>query len=241
MVDEARDEGAVAIAIVGTAALRVATNQAEAAAAIRARTGLSIDIIPGEEEGRLAFLATKAELEPGQGTVVVFDTGGGSTQFTFGHGDAINEQFSVEVGAVRYTERYGLAGAVTEAVLDQALAAIAGDLSRIAGRTRPDAVVGMGGAVTNMAAVQHGLATYDPDVVNGTVLERSEIDRQIERYRSLDADGRRAIVGLQPSRAEVILAGACIVRTIIELLGHDSLTVSDRGLRHRLIVERFGA
>ena len=99
----------------------------------------------------------------------------------------------------------------------------------------------MGGAVTNLAAVKHGLATYDPDVVQGTVLDRAEIDRQIDRYRSTDAAGRRSIIGLQTARAEVILAGACIVRTIMDKLGRDSVTVSDHGLRHGVIIDRFGS
>ncbi|MDQ1347939.1 MAG: exopolyphosphatase / guanosine-5-triphosphate,3-diphosphate pyrophosphatase, partial [Acidobacteriota bacterium] len=71
------------------------------------------------------------------------------------------------------------------------------------------------------------------------VLDRAEIDRQIERYRSRDADARRGIVGLQPKRAEVILAGACIVRTVMEKLDKEFLTVSDRGLRHGVLAERF--
>jgi exopolyphosphatase/guanosine-5'-triphosphate,3'-diphosphate pyrophosphatase len=90
-----------------------------------------------------------------------------------------------------------------------------------------------------MAAVRHGLERYDPDVVQGTELDTAEIDRQIELYRTRPADERRKIAGLQPKRAEVILAGACIVRTVLEKLGRDSLVVSDRGLRHGLIVERF--
>jgi exopolyphosphatase/guanosine-5'-triphosphate,3'-diphosphate pyrophosphatase len=98
----------------------------------------------------------------------------------------------------------------------------------------------MGGTLTNMSAVKHELAIYDPDTVQGAVLDRPEVDRQIERYRSTDADGRRAIAGLQPKRAEVILAGACVVRTIMEALRADSVIVSDRGLRHGLLVERFG-
>ena len=72
------------------------------------------------------------------------------------------------------------------------------------------------------------------------MLDRAELDRQIEVYRSRDADARREIVGLQPKRAEVILAGACIVRTVMDKLGQDSLTVSDRGLRHGVLEERFG-
>ena len=124
-------------------------------------------------------------------------------------------------------------------VLREALAAIAADLSRLDGRPVPDALVAMGGATTNIAAVKHGLARYDPDIVQGTVLERAEIDRQIELYRSMDAAARRGIVGLQPKRAEVILAGACILRTVMEKLGKDTLTVSDRGLRHGVLAERF--
>jgi exopolyphosphatase/guanosine-5'-triphosphate,3'-diphosphate pyrophosphatase len=99
----------------------------------------------------------------------------------------------------------------------------------------------MGGAITNITAVKHGLAVYDPDVVQGTVLDRAEIERQIELYRSQDAEARRSIVGLQPKRADVILAGACIIHTVMDKLGQDRLTVSDRGLRHGLLVERFGA
>ena len=73
------------------------------------------------------------------------------------------------------------------------------------------------------------------------MLDRAEIERQIELYRSRTAEQRREIVGLQPARAEVILAGACIVRTVLDKLQRDELTVSDRGLRHGLLVERFGS
>jgi len=119
-------------------------------------------------------------------------------------------------------------------------AAIAADLERLDGRQPPSALVGMGGAITNITAVKHAMATYDPDVVQGTVLDRAEIERQMELYRSKTADERRSIVGLQPKRAEVILAGACVVHVIMDKLGQDRLTVSDRGLRHGLLLERFG-
>jgi exopolyphosphatase / guanosine-5'-triphosphate,3'-diphosphate pyrophosphatase len=240
MVDEAQRDGAWAIAAVGTAGLRMARNGDDVLASIRERTGIGVEVISGEVEARLAYLAARAGLDLGGGSLVVFDTGGGSTQFTFGRGSQVDERFSVEVGAVRYTERFGLTEAVTAEVLSEALAAIAGDLSRLDGRPPPDALVGMGGAVTNIAAVHHRLTTYDPDVVQGTVLDRAEIARQIELYRSRDADARRAIAGLQPKRSDVILAGACIVATVMDKLDQRTVTVSDRGLRHGLLVERFG-
>jgi len=240
MLDEAKRHGGRAIAAVGTAGLRIASNGSEVVAAIQARTGVHIEVISGDEEGRLAYVATRAGLGLNKGSLVVFDTGGGSTQFTFGHDAGVDERFSVEVGAVRYTERYGLDHAVSPEVLREAMAAISADLSRLEGRLSPAALVAMGGAVTNITAVMHRLATYDPAVVQGSVLDRAEIDRQIELYRSRDADARRSIIGLQPKRAEVILAGACIVRTVMEKLGKQSFTVSDRGLRHGVLAERFG-
>ena len=87
--------------------------------------------------------------------------------------------------------------------------------------------------------MRHGLEEYDPEVVEGTILDRAEIDRQIERFRTMTADERRAVPGLQPARAEVILAGAVIVRAILDALDAPAVRVSDRGLRHALVAERF--
>ena len=240
MVGEANQHGVRAIAAVGTAGLRIASNGGDVVDAIRARTGIHIEVISGEEESRMAYLAAKAGLGLNRGSLVVFDTGGGSSQFTFGHDAVVETRFSVNVGAVSYTERFGLDRAVSPEVLREVMAAISADLSRLDGHLVPDALAGMGGAVTNITAVMHRLATYDPVVVQGSIVDRGELDRQIELYRSRDADARRAIVGLQPKRAEVILAGACVVRTIMEKLGKDSFTVSDRGLRHGVLAERFG-
>ena len=240
MADEARRDGAKAIAAVGTAGLRIAPNAADFVDGVRACCGVSIEIISGEEEGRLAYVAARAGLALPPGSLAVFDSGGGSSQFTFGHGDQVDERFSVNVGAVRFTERYGLGGVVGEQALTAALEAITADLADLQGRSSPDALVGMGGTATNLAAVKHGLTTYDPDIVQGTVLDLAEVDRQIELFRASSVDERRTIVGLQPQRADIILAGACIVRTVIVMLGCESLTVSDRGLRHGLLIDRFG-
>ena len=234
MAEEAGDAKIVAV---GTAGLRRAANRDELIDAVRDRTGIEVEVISGEDEARLSYLATKSALGL-EGSVTVFETGGGSTQFTYGRGDRIEEQFSVDVGAARVTESWHFDGPVSEDVVAEALAGIEEELDRVHGGA--EAVVGMGGAVTNLAAVKHGLAEYDPAVIQGTVLDAAEIDRQIELYRTRTADERRALAGLQPKRAEVILAGACIVRAVLARLGSDTLTVSDRGLRHRLIVERFG-
>jgi exopolyphosphatase/guanosine-5'-triphosphate,3'-diphosphate pyrophosphatase len=237
---EAARLGAQSITAVGTMGLRTANNSRAFLDLVKDRTGVAIEVISGEAEARLAYLAIKAALGLAEGSLVIFDTGGGSSQFTFGEGTRVDRQFSVNVGAVRYTERFHLDLAVTTDLLQQAKDAIAADLSLIDGVDQPDALVGMGGTVTNIAAVMHGLSKYDPDVVQGSTIDRAEVDRQIERYRAIPADERRRVVGLQPDRAEVILAGACIVRTVMDKLSTSSLSVSDRGLRHGLLIDRFG-
>jgi len=239
MVDEANRDGVEGIAAVGTAGLRIAPNRDDFLRAVRERTGVEVEVIPGDEEARLAYVAATSGIASGGGRLAVFDSGGGSSQFTFGDPGHIEEQFSVNVGAVSVTERFRLDGPVGADAIAASLEAVAAGLERLEGRAAPDLLVGMGGTVTNLAAVKHGLAAYDPAVVQGTQLDRREIDRQIELYRTKTADERRAIPGLQPKRAEVILGGACVVRTVLTLLHCDRVTVSDRGLRHRLIVERF--
>jgi exopolyphosphatase/guanosine-5'-triphosphate,3'-diphosphate pyrophosphatase len=226
---------------VGTAVFRIATNRAEAVTAIKQASGVEVDVVSGEEESRLAYLAARSAAADNAASVVVFDTGGGSSQFTYGNGADVVDRFSVNVGAVSYTERYGLDKAVNPEVLGQALTTIRSDLSDLEGKPRPDTVVGMGGAVTNMTAVSKHMGQYDPDAIQGSVLAKSEIERQIDMYRSMSADERRSVDGLQPKRAEVILAGACIVKTILDELGSSSFTVSDRGLRHGVLLERYSA
>jgi exopolyphosphatase/guanosine-5'-triphosphate,3'-diphosphate pyrophosphatase len=241
MVDEAQRNAVAGIAAVGTMGMRTARNSEQFIDAVRQRCGVRIEVIPAEEEGRLAYLAVKSGLHLAEGSLAAFDTGGGSTQFTFGRGPVVEERFSLNVGAVRYTEHYGLAEAVSPRQLNAALDAISADLAQLGSGHSPDVLVGMGGAVTNIAAVKHALANYDPDIVQGTVIERAEIERQIELYCSRSQEDRRKIVGLQPKRADVILAGACIVKTVMDKLSKDALSVSDRGLRHGLLIDRFGS
>jgi exopolyphosphatase / guanosine-5'-triphosphate,3'-diphosphate pyrophosphatase len=239
MAEEARRGGPLDIVAVGTAGLRRASNRSALIDAVHASAALTVEVISGEEEARLAYLAATSALPSARGPLVVFDSGGGSTQFTLGRDDRVEEQFSVDVGAVRIAERFGLDSAVSTDTLEAVLAALASELDRLDGRPRPDGIVAIGGTATNLAAVKHGLAHYEPDLVHATILDIAELDRQIELYRTRGADERRQIVGLQPDRADVILAGACIVRTILTKLDHESMTVSDRGLRHGVVLERF--
>ena len=182
---------------VGTAGLRIAENAAVLIAAVHEATGIDVEVISGAEEARLAVRAATAGLDLGQQALVVFDTGGGSTQFTLGSGGRVDEQFSVDVGAVRLTEHFGLDRAVPADVVEAVCVAAASGFERLAGRPAPGALIGMGGAVTNLAAIKLGLRSYDPDAVHGTRLTRADIEHEIERLSGLD--GRRAAADRRPA------------------------------------------
>jgi exopolyphosphatase/guanosine-5'-triphosphate,3'-diphosphate pyrophosphatase len=234
---KALELGAETTVAVGTMALRSASNSKVFTDAVRERCGLDVEVVPGEEEARFSYLAVLSGLGTGEGRVVVFDTGGGSTEFIFGDGEDILERFSLDVGGRQPTEEFCKSDPVTE----PELAEMVDSFEVVFERLEPgvDTLVGMGGTVTSMGAVQHQMKVYDPDVIQGSVLTLTEVERQIEMYRSRTMDERREIVGLMPKRADVILAGAAIVMTIMRKLGAEELTISDRGLRHGLFYDRF--
>lgn len=236
---KAEELGADQVVAVGTMALRSAKNSGEFVEKVKAACGVEVQIIPGEEEARLSYLAILSGLPLQGGDLVVFDTGGGSTEFIFGRGTEVTKRFSVNLGAVRITENYLKSDPVTPDEVKAALAQIDKEFAEAGVEGSPAQLVGMGGTVTSMGAVKHKMAKYDPDVIQGSALTRGDIKAQIDEYSAKTIEERRSITGLQPKRADVILAGACILDVITRRLGVDQLTISDRGLRHGLAYDLF--
>ncbi len=235
---KARDNQAGEIACVGTMALRNAKNSAEFVAMVKEKSGVELCVIDGEEEARLSYLAVLSGLPLQEGDLAIFDTGGGSTEFIFGKGTRLERRFSVDLGALRITEGFQNDPVTAEEVA-AALAEIKSVFTQHGVTGTPARLVGIGGTVTSMGAVKHQMVTYDPNVIQGSVLTKEDVQEQIDRYRSKTLEERRQIVGLQPKRADVILAGACILKVIMECLQVDRLTISDRGLRHGLAYDLF--
>lgn len=237
--EKARENGAEKIVSVGTMALRNAGNSDDFLRAVKDLCGVEVRVIPGEEEARLSYLAVLSALPVPDGDLVIFDTGGGSTEFIFGRGRELIKRFSVNLGAIRITEKFFGADPVSAGSVDAAIRQIDNEFEQAGVTGSPVVVVGMGGTVTSMGAVKHKMVKYDPDVIQGSVLTREDIAQQIAQYSAKTVAQRREIPGLQPKRADVILAGACILQDIIDRLHVNHLTISDRGLRHGLAFDLF--
>ena len=106
-------------------------------------------------------------------------------------------------------------------------------------KRKADFLIGIGGTVTSMGAVMHKMINYDPTIIQGSKMTLNEVKDQIEMYQEKTIEERKQIPGLQPKRADVILAGAGIIKTIMEVFNIKSFTISDRGLRHGLMFDKY--
>ena len=239
--DLAKSNGAGEIVAVGTMALRTAKNAKDFIDAVRDLSGIEVRVIPGEEEAEFAYLAVLSGISARVARLAVCDVGGGSTEFIFGGQAGIDRRFSINLGAVKVSADYLSSDPPSSKEVEDAISYVLDVLKEngVNDNMPVDKLVGIGGTITSMGAVKFKMEKYDPDVIQGSILTRDDVDSLIALFRSVPLDERRSIIGLQPKRAEVIIGGACIVRGIMESLGTDELTMSDRGLRHGLMFRLF--
>lgn len=233
------EAGARDIAVVGTMAMRTAGNADAFIRRVRELSGLDLAVISGEEEARLSYLAAISGIDARGRDVVTFDTGGGSTEFVFGDASGIRQKISIDIGAVRLTEDFFSDDPVAPGSVERAAQTIAHELQAGGVRGSADLLVGIGGTVTTMSAVAQKMEPYDAARVQGSVLSSGEVSAQVAMYAGRTLAARRQIPGLPAKRADVILAGACIVSGILTILGAHAVVVSDRGLRHEVLTERM--
>ena len=235
--DVARDHGAP-IAAIGTEALRRAPNAADFLGPARAALGTEIEVIDGAREAALTFRAVTASFpELRTGGLTVVDIGGGSTEIVVAADARVEFETSLPLGSVRLTERFIHRDPPDAAEVDALVRAVDASLAPVPFPPGPAPLVGVAGTVTSLAAMAQGLASYDPARVHGYRLARADLGRQIDRLRGATQAERERFAGLDPRRADVILAGALILEGLARAAGAAEVLVSDRGIRWGLIYE----
>jgi exopolyphosphatase/guanosine-5'-triphosphate,3'-diphosphate pyrophosphatase len=242
-LERCAEHGVQEIVAVGTSALRDADNGAAVRDRWQRELGLSVRIISGKEEAAYSFSATLRGLSLAARELLVIDIGGGSTEFILGNARGISDAVSVDLGSVRLTERYLQSDPVTPAEFDAMAAVIDGALAAVGRRwaAAPGtfAMVGIAGTFTTLVGVEKKLARYSHGEVHGSALALDEVRRQIKLYQGMTVAQRKAIVGLHPGRADVILAGACLIEKSMMLFQTRQVIVSDQGVRYGLLYERL--
>lgn len=197
-----------------TSAVREAENGEAFMERLLGLHGLSAEVLSGEEEAEYGFYGAAKG-----GSGVVMDIGGGSTELTRGEGGRILSSQSIVLGCVSSFERFLHTDPPTTkelSALREHAAARAGQLCRqVLCGIQPQAIIGIGGTATQLAMVSLGLKEYDPVAVNGTVITTEQLSHLFEALASMPMARRRALAGMDPQRADVIVTGAIIALEIL--------------------------
>jgi exopolyphosphatase/guanosine-5'-triphosphate,3'-diphosphate pyrophosphatase len=218
---------------VATSAIRDATNQGDFLAQARKRSGLEIEVLAPEEEARYGYLAAVNSTTLADG--VALDLGGGSMQLTHVEDRRARDARSWPLGAVRMTERF-LPGDKVKGKQLKALRAHICDALASAGwlndaGTDGGRLAGIGGTVRNLAAAAEIAADKPSFGVQGFLLERKALDALVDRFADMSPKERAEVPGIKPERGDLILAGAFVIQTVMDLGAFDALEVTEAGLR----------
>ncbi len=221
------------IRMVATSATRDAANRDEFAAGVERLLGVEPEVISGDEEARLSFTGATRGLPAGLAApYLVADIGGGSTELVLGT-EAVEAALSVDVGCVRLTERHFSSDPPTAAQVAAARADVAVSLDFVAETVPLDeaaTLVGLAGSVTTVGAIHLGLRAYNATAIHHTRVPAAAVEEISERLLAMNHAERAAIPVMHPGRADVIAAGALVLRCIVERTAVAEVLVSEHDI-----------
>jgi exopolyphosphatase/guanosine-5'-triphosphate,3'-diphosphate pyrophosphatase len=218
-----------------TSAVRDAANGKQFADDVADRFGLDVHVISGDEEARLTYRGATDQLDPdpSDAPTLVFDIGGGSTEFVLGHGERVDFHVSTQAGVVRQADRHISSDPPSPAELD----ALAHDIRALLEqavpaefRSHPGRALGVAGTPTSLAAIAQDLEPYDPARVHGYHLSAEKRDQIFARLAAMALAERKQVRGLHPDRAIAILPGIVILTEIMRLFELDEIEVSEHDI-----------
>lgn len=240
MTQAAERRGVAKVALVATSAVRDAANGAELVARVKKEIGIPLEVIDGETEARLAYLSVREHFAVVRGRTIVADIGGGSLELILAIGGLVEHVVSLPFGAVRLTEQY-LGPAVDPAAGVRRLRAAVRRRLKSAVPARKWAgarIFGSGGTFTNAARIM--VAREKGEVpssgVHASTVGLSDMQRILDWLATLSVDERRKVPGLNPERADIILAGVAVATEVLSHFDASGVTVSAFGLREGLLL-----
>ncbi len=226
------------ITIFATAAVRDAENRREFMELVRETTGRKLVLLSGAKEAKYTYLGAVSGSSSAYRPVTVIDSGGGSTEIIKGKGRRIHRYNSLNFGCVRLTEMFLKEDPPKDTDIERLQQYVQEQLVRAQvqiGR-EGEQLLGVGGTITTLAAIENKLAEYDAARIHGHTFRVRRVSRLRTQLQTLPWSERIAIPGLTRGRADVIVAGAAIYETIMNVLNLKEITVSSRGLRHGILL-----
>ncbi len=244
MADVARRRGATRIAAVATAAVREAKNGSEFVRRVREEIGLPLQVISTEHEAQLSYRSVRHHFRLDNTKALIADIGGGSLELVGAVDGLVELSRSLPYGAVRLTEQF-IPGKRAQ---HREVTALRKHLGKRLARQLPKRawtgarIIGSGGTFTNLGRMVVARRGGDPtEPVHGIEVSVAEIEHLLEWLSTRTAAQRRSVPGLNPERADIILAGLTVIAALLERLDATGVTVSAYGLREGLLWEMVGA
>lgn len=235
----AKGQGAVAIRAIATSAVRDAKNGDEFCKRVKDEIGLEIEIISAREEGRLSFLSVARAFDVSNRPVSIADIGGGSTEIVLALNGVVEEMITTRLGAVRVTEACGLSSRCKQNDLRQAEKYIDRELRKHAKKPSfvPAMLYGAGGTFTAMASMMTATVVSDEESsVRGFRANRAEVHHLISDLAGQSLGERHKVPGLNPRRADIIVAGLLVIERIMHYLKVNVVQVHTGGVRDGLLL-----
>jgi len=227
-----------------TSAVRDASNRDEFRNFIEKSTGIGLEILSGDEEAVLSYRGALSGVNR-PGPFVVLDIGGGSTEIIYqqpggGNGNAVLHRFSLQIGAVRLTERYFKHDPPLPAEIESAKSLIVEELSQIRNPGFQNlTLVGVAGTVTTLACLDQGLEEFDVEKVAGFTLTGEHVAQWISRLTGMTAREISALSNTTSGRADILTAGTLILHEVMSHFRFPSVVVSERGLRFGVVLREW--
>ncbi len=232
----ARGYGVARVLAVATAAVRDATNGQPFIDRIRNHSGVDVEVIDGEREATLSFLGAVHSLPVEKGTLL--DVGGGSVEITRFRDRKLSRAWTLPLGALLLADRFFSEDPPSRGerkrLVEHVTNAVASAIPTLSGSDR---LVGTGGTIRNLAKMDRRERSYPIPRLHGYVLTAPRVDALVTLVETRPLRKRETLAGLNPDRADSIVAGGLIVRTLMEALGAEEMTVSGKGLREGLAME----
>ena len=186
--------------------------------------------------------------EGSKGRAIIFDIGGGSTEYIFTEDKKLVNSVGTDLGVVHLSERYITKDPVDEEELKALEKAIADKIKNVKDEINSSfliphsaLLIGTAGTVTTLAALDLNLYPYDPKKINGYILKFENVKKLLDRLKKMPLKERRNIPALEKGREDLIIPGAVIVIKTMEIFGFDSMVVSDYGLREGIILAKMSS
>ncbi|CAB4653578.1 unannotated protein [freshwater metagenome] len=241
-IQTAQQLGATDITLTGTAACRRARNTADFLDLVLRTTGLPVEVLSEKDEAQLSFAGALSGLPRIDGSTLVIDIGGGSTEYIIGF-DSPEMSASIPFGAVTATSSHISRDPAPPQDLTNLIGAVADELEEIIrdipALTTPSRVVGVAGTIVTVAAVEIGLSSFDDAVLNGFVLTKDAAEDVFRTLATENHSQRILNPGLPEDRSDIIVAGCCILVATMRRLHIDEIIVSTRNLLDG-VIERGG-